>query len=94
MARRRYARRGGGKADGGSAWISYSDMMAALILLFVLFLCYSVYQNFVILETKTAELDEQSALLTAQQQTLDEQQLTLSQQQVKLEEQQTILDEQ
>ena len=91
---RRYSRRRGGKADGGSAWISYSDMMAALILLFVLFLCYSVYQYFLMLETKTAELDEQSALLAAQQQTLDVQQLTLDEQQATLLVQQGQLDEQ
>ena len=73
MARRRYIRRGASKADGGASWISYSDMMAALLLVFVLVLCYSVYQYFLMLETKTAELDEQSALLTQQQATLDEQ---------------------
>lgn len=94
MSRRRYMRRSGGKSDGGSAWISYSDMMAALILLFVLFLCYSVYQYFLMLETKTAELDEQSALLLTQQQTLDVQQLTLNEQQATLEEQQLLLDDQ
>ena len=60
MARRRYIRRGASKADGGASWISYSDMMAALLLVFVLVLCYSVYQYFLMLETKTAELDEQS----------------------------------
>ena len=32
MARRRYIRRGASKADGGASWISYSDMMAALLL--------------------------------------------------------------
>ena len=52
MARKRYTRRGVGKADGGSAWISYSDMMAALLLLFVLVLCYSVYQYFVMLKPR------------------------------------------
>lgn len=88
MARRRYTRRSGGKADGGSAWISYSDMMAALLLLFVLFLCYSVYQYFLMLETKTAELDEQSALLQVQQATLDQQQSVLSEQQTTLDRQQ------
>lgn len=91
MARRHYVRRNGGKADGGAAWISYSDMMAALLLVFVLVLCYSVYQYFLMLETKTAELDEQSALLTAQQTTLDEQQTTLNQQQEELEAQRTTL---
>lgn len=94
MARKRYTRRSGGKADGGSAWISYSDMMAALLLLFVLFLCYSVYQYFLMLETKTAELDEQSALLSVQQSTLDRQQITLEAQQITLGVQQATLDEQ
>ena len=73
MARRRYIRRGASKADGGASWISYSDMMAALLLVFVLVLCYSVYQYFLMLETKTAELDEQSALLTQQRATLADQ---------------------
>lgn len=94
MARRRYARRGSGKADGGSAWISYSDMMAALLLVFVLVLCYSVYQYFLMLETKTAELDEQSALLSVQQSTLDRQQSTLDEQQILLNAQQATLDDQ
>ena len=52
MARRRYIRRGASKADGGASWISYSDMMAALLLVFVLVLCYSVYQYFLMLETE------------------------------------------
>ena len=94
MARKRYSRRNASKADGGSAWISYSDMMAALLLLFVLVLCYSVYQYFLMLETKTAELDEQSALLTAQQTTLTLQQTTLDEQQSKLASQKQQLDEQ
>lgn len=94
MARRRVVRRNGSKADGGSAWISYSDMMAALLLLFVLILCYSLYQYFSMLETKTAELDKQSALLSAQQLTLDEQKLTLSAQQATLDEQKNTLLEQ
>ncbi len=84
MARRRYVRKAGGKADGGSAWISYSDMMAALLLVFVLVLCYSMYQYFVMLETKTAELDEKGALLSVQQTTLDEQQATLDAQKLEL----------
>lgn len=93
MSRKRYLRRGS-KADGGAAWISYSDMMAALLLLFVLVLCYSVYQYFLMLETKTAELDEQSALLTVQQNTLTEQQSTLEEQRLMLNAQQSTLDEQ
>lgn len=94
MARRKMTRRNTGKADGGSAWISYSDMMAALLLVFVLVLCYSVYQYFLMLETKTAELDEQSALLSLQQSTLEQQQTTLDEQQSRLNSQQATLDQQ
>ena len=94
MARRRYVRHRSSKADGGSAWISYSDMMAALLLLFVLILCYSLYQYFVMLETKTAELDEQSALLSAQQITLNQQQATLDEQQSTLNSQKATLTQQ
>lgn len=84
MAQRRYRRSRGGKADGGSAWISYSDMMAALLLVFVLVLCYSIYQYFVMLETKSSELDEKGALLSAQQSTLEQQKLDLEAKQAEL----------
>ncbi len=94
MKRRYSRRRHASKADGGAAWISYSDMMAALLLVFVLFLCYSVYQYFLMLETKTAELNEQSVLLSVQQSTLEEQQFTLDAQQITLNAQQLTLDEQ
>ncbi len=94
MARRKMTRRNAGKADGGSAWISYSDMMAALLLVFVLVLCYSIYQYFLMLETKTAELDEQGALLSIQQSTLEQQQTTLDEQQSMLNSQQATLDKQ
>ncbi len=92
MAQRaRPSRRRAGRTDSGAAWISYSDMMAALLLVFVLVLCYSIYQYFVMLETKTAELDQQSALLTQQQARLDEQTSTLSDQQAQLTVQQAAL---
>lgn len=76
------------RADIGSSWISYSDMMASLLLLFVLVLCFSMYQFLSMLETKTAQLNEQSELLTLQQTTLDEQQNKLTAQQITLDEQQ------
>ena len=53
--------------------------------------CYSVYQYFLMLETKTAELDEQSALLTQQQATLDEQREELTAQQAALTDKQNEL---
>lgn len=94
MARKAYARRRGGRVDSGAAWISYSDMMAALLLVFVLVLCYSVYQYFVMLETKTAELQEKVTLLTSQEQQLRDQQAQLDAQKATLDAQQTTLNAQ
>ncbi len=82
------------RADTGAAWISYSDMMAALVLVFVLVLCYTIYQYFSLLEIKTAELDAQSALLSSQQTTLDEQQAQLLDKQNALDSALTEIDEQ
>ena len=94
MSRKRYLHKRRGKADGGSAWISYSDMMAALLLVFVMVLCYSVYQYFVMLETKTAELDKQRGLLSIQQATLEAQQTVLGEQEATLNSQQQELNAQ
>ena len=55
-------RRAARTSNSGASWISYSDMMAALLLVFVLILSVSLYQYFTMLETKTAELDAQKAL--------------------------------
>jgi len=62
LARRRSGRgpRGG---DNGAHWISYSDMMASLLLVFVLAVVYSVYQYYSMLEIKTKQLNEQQAEL-------------------------------
>lgn len=90
MARRVRKRASGG--DRGAAWISYSDMMAALLLLFVLVLCYSVYQYFAMLESKSAELLEKESLLIVQQGTLDEQAIILADKQNELDLKQEELD--
>ena len=65
MARQRiHNRRAGRGASGtGASWISYSDMMAALLLIFVLILTYSLYQYFSMLEIKTKELSDQQIVL-------------------------------
>ena len=64
MARQRiHNRRASRGAQGGQSWISYSDMMAALLLLFVLILAYSLFHYFSMLETKTQELDRQTLAL-------------------------------
>lgn len=95
MARRsRVSRRRGGKVDAGAAWISYSDMMAALLLVFVLVLCYSLYQYFIMLETKSSELDQQAALLATQSTQLDRQTEQMEQQKAQLDEQQATLQSQ
>ncbi len=80
---RRHSRRPG-RMDGGSSWISYSDMMAAMLLVFVLILCYSLYQYFLMLETKTSELAQQQTTLTAQETQLVSQQKTLEEREAEL----------
>ena len=63
MQVRRRIRRAPSGGDHGSHWISYSDMMASLLLVFVLAVIYSVYQYYSMLEIKTQQLNEQQAEL-------------------------------
>lgn len=72
MARQRIHNRRAahGSPGGGASWISYSDMMAALLLIFVLILTYSLYQYFTMLETKTKELDEERDKVRVQENAL------------------------
>ena len=79
--------RAGKSTNSGASWISYSDMMAALLLVFVLILSISLHQYFTMLETKTAELDQQKLLITDQQLKLDEQTLQIAAQQVEMDHQ-------
>ena len=88
MARQRiHNSRAGKSTNSGASWISYSDMMAALLLVFVLILSISLHQYFTMLETKTAELDQQKLLITDQQLKLDEQTLQIAAQQVEMDHQ-------
>ena len=64
--------------DSGAHWISYSDMMASLLLVFMLAVVYSVYQYNNMLEIKTAQLNEQ-------QEELDRATITLVQREEELE---------
>ena len=86
-------RAGRGSTGGGASWISYSDMMAALLLIFVLVLTYSLYQYFTMLQTKTAELEEQQTQLLAQQVLLNDKEEKLGVLQISLDEKQKELDE-
>lgn len=63
MAARRKYGRGPRGTDSGAHWISYSDMMASLLLVFILAVVYSVYQYNSMLDIKTAQLNEQQAEL-------------------------------
>jgi len=107
MARQRIHNRRGGKAASGTgaSWISYSDMMAALLLIFVLILTYSLYQYFTMLEIKTKQLNDQETHLQLTQEELnskeqkliiiqgdlDKMKLTLDEQEKQLAESQIIL---
>lgn len=98
MRRRGSKYRGG---DGGSLWISFSDLMSALMLIFVLVLFYAVYQYYDMLEVKTAELlrqsgllDEKSSQLTLSQQELEEKESALAVAQQELDDKEAELDSQ
>lgn len=96
MARQRIhnSRSGTGAGNAGASWISYSDMMAALLLVFVLILSFSLYQYFTMLESTKAELESQQAQLEAQQVILLDQQTQLDQQTLQLASQQITMDNQ
>ena len=82
------AQRGRGRArssgDGGTYWISYSDMMASLLLVFIMAVCLCIYQYYSLLETKTKELGEQQTKLDAAQITLAEKEKDLETTRVEL----------
>ncbi len=52
--------RGSSGPGNGSSWISYSDMMASLLLVFVLMLCVSLFQYFTM--PKQEDLDKQASI--------------------------------
>lgn len=66
MAKVRNQRRLIGK-DTGEYWISYSDMLSSLLLVFMLAVTFSIYQYYHLLETKTKELNAQQAQLDTAQ---------------------------
>ena len=58
------------RSDMGSYWISFSDMLSSLLLVFILAVTFSIYQYYNLLEIKTRELDAQKAELDRTQITL------------------------
>lgn len=61
------ARRQISRPDIGSYWISFSDMLSSLLLVFILALMVSIYQYFSALHIKTQELQAQQEELTRTQ---------------------------
>ncbi len=84
MKARRNSGRGSRGGDHGAHWISYSDMMASLLLVFVLAVVYSVYQYYHMLAIKTDELNAQKADLDRAQIALVQREEELETAQVKL----------
>lgn len=92
-------------SETANPWSSYSDMMAALLLVFVLIMFHVVYQYLDTQETSTAQLNEliaetefqhaqlleQQARLAEQQQQMYEQEAQLAQQQERMAEQEVQL---
>ena len=92
MAKQRIHNQRAGRGGGsGSSWISYSDMMASLLLVFVLILCVSLYRHFSLMAAKQAELDAKQAELDAQALLLQEQSDTLDAQELLLASQRTTM---
>lgn len=58
------------RGDTGSYWISFSDMLSSLLLVFILALMVSIYNYFSVLDTKTRELEAQRVELDRAQITL------------------------
>ena len=71
MTGRSYSAKRPRGTDAGAHWISYSDMMASMLLVFVLAVVYSVYQYYRILDEKTREIELQQIALTQAQQEAD-----------------------
>ncbi len=69
---------------GQDYWQSYSDMMAALLLMFILIMVSSLLQSYISYEEKIQAQIEQQAIVDAQQLALEEQQelMDLQQQQI------------
>ena len=78
-------------SDSGTLWISFSDLMSALMLIFVLIMFYAIYQYYDMLETKTAELLRQSGLLEQQERDLTASQEALDKKETELEQTQQAL---
>ena len=88
MARNRRKRR---EDEETSYWLSYSDMMAGLLLMFVIIISFTMMQSRMQYEEDARQLRAQQETLEAQQETLEEQQTTMASQELTLTEQEEAL---
>ncbi|MBR3494203.1 MAG: OmpA family protein [Clostridia bacterium] len=86
MARQHVHNRRAGRGGGGSYWISYSDIMAALVLVFVLFLTLNLYRYNELVQTRQQELDTLRLQLDQKEAQLVSVQIQLSAKQAELNE--------
>ena len=92
MRTRRNRRR---SEDGETSyWLSYSDMMAGLLLVFVLIISFTILQAKTQYEAKEEELAEQALIIYAQQEELAAKEGLLDDQQAQLDDQQAQLEDQ
>ena len=82
------------KDEETSYWLSYSDMMAGLLLMFVIVISFTMMQAKSQYEEDTRKLLSQQTTLEEQRRTLEEQRETMETQQTTLEEQETTLQSQ
>ena len=75
-------------------WLSYSDMMAGLLLCFVLIIAFTVLRSKVQYDLKVDELNEKEHVLTIQSEELENERLTIEEQGAKLNAQELKLSEQ
>ena len=88
QARRRFG-------NSGVQWLSFSDLMSALLLIFILIMFYIMYQYFDMLEIKMAEIARQQYDLNQANASLDEKsaKLTEAEKQMLLERDEKIREE-
>lgn len=79
--------------SGNDYWQSYSDMMAALLLMFILIMALTLVQSLRMFEEKNADLERQQLTIEAQQQELEAQKQELESHKEILEQQEQDLEQ-
>ena len=78
-----------GHGDNGGHWISYSDMMASILMVFILAVIYFMY----VLQNQSIELERKTVVLADQEQQLEETRIIILSQTAELETNAVILAE-